>query len=188
MPLSVRAALFVLGLVVLSGGFLLTESEAVQVVLFLALALGPISFAAKRYEASEDDERAHGMEPPSRILGLTLALLAPWLGATYVLSGEFELGAIFWMWALLWPMIEINGALTRRDIERNGFSDWSRPRPLREAIVYGIGTAAFIAVAVLLMGDSSLGEAILGGAACGAIVAVFGLIAYWIDRPTRAEG
>jgi hypothetical protein len=167
--------------------WLLTHSEAAQFLALLAVFYLPGILAQRRFGTTEREYQApFDKSPPWRIVALSVVLILPAGTAIYFLSGAIDLG-LFWLFALLWPWIEIYEALSKRDIRLHGTSDWKPERPFRDAAVaIPVMTLAIAALAVL--DGASLPEAVLTGGACGLIV--FGLAVFfrWLDSRLSASG
>lgn len=185
LPRSITRTLFALALVALAAAWLLTHSELVQLLVLLAISYVPRAVAARRAAGADTHANpTEGLSAPWPVVLLSCVLVLPVGIAIFFLSGAVDLG-LFWLFALLWPWLEIFETLVRRDIERHGTSNWKPERPVRGAAISVAATTVAMAALALLDGAGML-EAFLIGVSCGLIVLVIGLGSRWLHRGPRS--
>ncbi|HEX2161978.1 MAG TPA: hypothetical protein VHF88_09185 [Thermoleophilaceae bacterium] len=177
-------AILVAALAALAASWLLTHSETVQFAVLLAFALAVRRFADGR---DAPDDRSAEATPPWRVFGLSLVLLLPWGVAVFFLSGWIDL-RFFWPFAFLWPLLEVQAALVRRDADRYGTDHWKPEQVFPDAVIAALITIPLITAIAFFLGDASLPEALAGGAACGLIVFAMATVFIRLDRRSRSTG
>jgi hypothetical protein len=187
LPRSTMRTLFALALVASAVTWLLTHSEFAQFLVLFVLFYVPGAIATRRANVPDAQvEAVEGLSVPWRLILLSSVLVLPVGIAIFFLSGAVDLG-LFWLFALLWPWLEILDALVRRDIKRHGIVNWKPERPLREAVIAVTATTLFMAVFALFDG-AGLPEALLIGGLCGLIVLALGLGSSWLHRGSGSVG
>jgi len=179
--------LFALALIASAVTWLLTYSEFAQLLVLFAVFYVPAAVATRRASVPDAQvEAVEGLSVPWRLILLSSVLVLPVGVAIYFLSGAIDL-RLFWLFALLWPWLEILDALMRRDIERHGISNWKPERPVREAVIAVTATAIVMTVFALFDG-AGLPEALLIGGLCGLIVLALGFASSWLHRGSGSVG
>jgi hypothetical protein len=187
LPRSTTRTLFALALVASAVTWLLTHSEFAQLLVLFAVFYVPGAVAVRRADIPDAQvEAVEGLSVPWRLILLSSVLVLPVGVAIYFLSGAIDLG-LFWLFALLWPWLEILDALVRRDIERHGTVNWKPERPVREAVIAVTATTVVMAVFALFY-RAGLPEALLIGGLCGLIVLALGFCASWLHQGSGSVG
>jgi hypothetical protein len=102
------------------------------------------------------------------VLATSVAFAAAWGALTFFVVPR-GLGPWFWWSLVIWPWVEVSAYLAERAYRRNGADSWPRKRPVRDAALAGLATVTLI-VAIAFVGGFGVGEALVTGAICGAVV------------------
>jgi hypothetical protein len=181
---AVRIPLFAVVLAVLGASYAATRSEGLQIVIVITFGLlvlpvieGKVGVPSPYLEAVRDHD------VPRKILGLSLAFLAPGMALLFIVEPDLGVGFWFWLLLLFWPWSELYIWLAERDLQRGGH-DWRRSQAGRGAFLAVLATVVCI-TALALLENATLWEALLAGATCGVIVFAVGAATEFLSRCAR---
>ena len=163
--------------------YALTGSEDLQLLLLGLLLFGLLPAIDRKLGVPDEYSTAVATRTtPFRILALSALLWAPGAAVLLYAAPEVELGAYFWVMAILWPWMELHLLLAERDLRRHGVDSWPTQRPLRDSFLAGAATTVLITV-ITLFQDYALAEAVATGALCGfAMLIVGGSLGWLLNR------
>ena len=129
-PWLVRVAFFVAGLVVLGVTYLAAEPEGRLLAyllqwLVLLVIMGAVwPWLNWRFgRRDEFTEVARERKVPFGVFALSLAFAVPW-GALMWVAWFWVLGKWFWVWVVLWPLLEVFSYFGARRLRRDGAQAW----------------------------------------------------------------
>lgn len=162
-----RLAFWVGGSVALGATHLATESEGLQLLVFLVLML--LAMPAFFRQFGTDDgyfATVRDRNVPLRVAWPGFAVAVIWGALVLFAIPEAGLGPWFWFWVIMWPWLEVFAWRVEREIESGAAADWPRYRGLRDIAVFCLAFVPIATAAVLLLGDP-LWMALAVGAAAG---------------------